>query len=717
MAQPRPQAERPSADVSVDDSGRVTVTLPQAAAADATVIAVLRADNGEPAATATGAVLDLPAEPGIWDLYADVPSGRESTRQRLAPAGDLPNPTRTGDLVVEPYATTTGNLSVRVRPLRARADVTDVSVSGRQVVVRGQLLEVDDLPDAASLVGRCREVKTQRTAPASIASDGRFQAVIDLDDWIGKPQLRHDTVDLFLHLSKDGESPKDLRLRRTPGGGDEESFPLLPVPARRSSIDVQPYFTVQDNLSLRCGAGSPPGADRPGASPRTPAPQAIRRLVERYFARIERQHLQARGKRRPALGTSTPRVYFLLRSAYGMGGTIRTVINTANHLAAEGYQVEQVSLLRPKQTPFFEMHPTIRHSYLFDERSRHSPVKTSVGDRRPLSLVRREVSKRFDRWESILTHHREVAFGRSSLWTDILLVRKLQRLKPGVLVLTRPVLNVVAARYAPPDVRTVGQEHMNFSLRGPEVREWMLSSYRLLDALTVLTDGDRVDYQQALAGAPVDVRKIPNGLPRLPDITSDQTEKVVVAAGRLTRQKGFDLLVDAYAKVAAQRPDWRLRIFGDGTDREALQRRIHELGATDSIELMGRTGQMYEEMAKASIYALSSRYEGFGMVIIEAMSVGLPVVSFDCPRGPSDIITTEYDGILVPPEDVDALAAAILRLIDDDELRRSMAAAARRTAQDYSLERLGERWQELLRDLGTTERAALPAAHGRRPTA
>nr|MDP9466176.1 glycosyltransferase family 4 protein [Actinomycetota bacterium] len=280
-----------------------------------------------------------------------------------------------------------------------------------------------------------------------------------------------------------------------------------------------------------------------------------------------------------------------------------------------------------------------------------------------------------------------------------------QRLEPGVLVLTRPVLNVVGARLTPPGVRTVGQEHMNFSLHPRTMHAWMLAAYRELDVLTVLTEGDRRDYEDALAGSPVDVVKVPNGLPRLPTVVSDQTAKVIVAAGRLTRQKGFDLLIPAFARVAAEHPDWELRIFGDGAQQPLLQRQIDDLGLSGSVRLMGRTASMAEEMARASIYALSSRFEGFGMVIIEAMSVGLPVVSFDCPRGPSDIITPGSDGLLVPAEDVDALAEGLATLIRDPELRRSMSVTARRTAQNYSMDELGALWKELLRTLGT----AVPA--------
>jgi glycosyltransferase involved in cell wall biosynthesis len=117
------------------------------------------------------------------------------------------------------------------------------------------------------------------------------------------------------------------------------------------------------------------------------------------------------------------------------------------------------------------------------------------------------------------------------------------------------------------------------------------------------------------------------------------------------------------------------------------------------VHLMGSTNTMGEELAKASVYAMSSRFEGFPMVLLEAMSKGLAVVSFDCPRGPADLITPGEDGLLVPNGDVDGLARGLLQLIEDEELRRRMGAAAVRTAARYEVEAVGRQWDRLLADL------------------
>ena len=142
-------------------------------------------------------------------------------------------------------------------------------------------------------------------------------------------------------------------------------------------------------------------------------------------------------------------------------------------------------------------------------------------------------------------------------------------------------------------------------------------------------------------------------------------------------------------------PDWTLRIYGSGPERAALERAAAGL----PVELPGRTGRLGAALAAGSLFALSSRWEGFGLVLVEAMGKGLPVVSFDCPRGPSDIVGHGEDGLLVPPEDVGALTAALLELIEDPVRRARMGAAARATARRYEPAGIVPRWDAMLRDL------------------
>jgi glycosyltransferase involved in cell wall biosynthesis len=179
---------------------------------------------------------------------------------------------------------------------------------------------------------------------------------------------------------------------------------------------------------------------------------------------------------------------------------------------------------------------------------------------------------------------------------------------------------------------------------------------------------------------------------------ADLAEKTVLAAGRFAYQKGFDLLLPAWAQIAADHPDWRLRLCGSGNLKKPLRAQIKELGLTDSVSFEG-PADMAKAMADASIFALSSRFEGFPLILLEAMSKGMAVVSFDCPTGPGEIIDDHRNGLLVPALDVDGFAAALRELIEDEDLRRTCGAAAVATADAYTMEAIGPRWDALLDEL------------------
>jgi glycosyltransferase involved in cell wall biosynthesis len=351
----------------------------------------------------------------------------------------------------------------------------------------------------------------------------------------------------------------------------------------------------------------------------------------------------------------------------------------ASHLARRGRPVEIVSMRRARSEPAIAFPQGVTVSALVDRT-------------RPLGLLARVL----DRLPSVLIHPYDYAYPRASLWADVALVRRLRSIGSGVVIGTRPAFSIAAARLAPEGVSAVGVENMNYhSHRGPLTRD-MRRVYGRFDGLVVLTGEDERDYRSLLGAGSTRIARIPNALPALDGGVASLEAPVVVAAGRLTGQKGFDLLVEAFALVLEQEPSWKLRIYGDGSARGELERLIASLGVGSSVALMGTTTDIGSALAEASVFALSSRFEGFGMVIVEAMSKGLPVVSFNCPRGPAEIISDGVDGLLVPAEDVEALAAALLEVIRSPSLRRRMGAAGLEKASQFSAERIGERWDELL---------------------
>ncbi|MEV1245236.1 glycosyltransferase family 4 protein [Nonomuraea sp. NPDC049750] len=393
-----------------------------------------------------------------------------------------------------------------------------------------------------------------------------------------------------------------------------------------------------------------------------------------------------RARTAPAPDAGTVRI--LLFHAYGMGGTIRTVLNLAGYLARE-HDVEIVSLIRERNQPFFPLPSGVRISVL-DDRTRDK------------GRLRRWLS----RLPSVLVPPTEPSYRRCSLLTDLVLLRHLRSLRGGVLITTRPSLNLFAAGFAPPGVITIGQEHRNLAAHKPELRKVIKRRYGKLDALVTLTRDDLERYTRAVPQ--LHLTCIPNALPPLGGGDASLDGTTAVAVGRLDRVKGFDLLLAAWRLVGERHPEWTLRVYGSGPWRERLKTQIEESGLEGRAFLMGRTDQVGEELANAGMFLLSSRSEGMPMALIEAMSKGLPAVAFDCPTGPAEVITDGLDGRLVEPGDVGAFAETICELIENEDLRRKFGAAAKRTARAYDLREIGARWDSLLAEITGPRRPPLP---------
>lgn len=226
---------------------------------------------------------------------------------------------------------------------------------------------------------------------------------------------------------------------------------------------------------------------------------------------------------------------------------------------------------------------------------------------------------------------------------------------------------------------------------------WMnnlVSNLRRLDRLVVLTKNDCDAW-----GELDNVVTIPNPLSYTSVEKSVQSKKRVIAIGRYCHEKGFDSLLQAWAIVQTECPDWQLAIFGDG-NRIVYERVKNELGiGSESCILNGRTSDVIQEYLNSSIAVCSSRFEGFGMSIVEAMACGLPVVSFDCPWGPRSIINNGEDGLLVENGNIEKLSEAIIWMIQHSAERKAMAVKAIENVQRFRIEQIAERWKSLFEAL------------------
>lgn len=402
----------------------------------------------------------------------------------------------------------------------------------------------------------------------------------------------------------------------------------------------------------------------------------------------------ARG-RVPDLG----RVYFLMVNVDEISGVPRTIFNLANQLV-ERHSVEIISLYRRREEPPFELDPRVTLTYLHDQRSILPDGSRSEG---PYKRASADPGR--SRREALLDRRKSAfypAADRLSGLSDWLLAKYLPRLEPGVIISARPALHGALAHLAPAHLLTVAQDHLNYPVRmaKTEMQQLMDTVVHRLDALVPLTDLDAADYRDRFPDATALIESIPNATswPRAPKVPA-LSSRTIVSVGRLERRKGMHRVIDAFAPLASRHPDWKLDIYGSGEEEKRLKAQIEKLDLAGRVTLRGYSSEIPSVLDEAAVYAMGSVYEGFPMVLLEAMSRGLPVVSYDCPRGPSQIIRDGVNGHLVPDGDTEAFTRALEHLMVDAEARRSMAETALEDVGDYGIEPITRRWEDLFQTL------------------
>ncbi|MDR3081466.1 MAG: glycosyltransferase [Streptomyces sp.] len=356
----------------------------------------------------------------------------------------------------------------------------------------------------------------------------------------------------------------------------------------------------------------------------------------------------------------------------------------------EKHQVEIVALRKVRDESLFPLDPRVSVRVLSDLRP-HSPV-SDVDD--PL----------VDKFPLIYLANTGSEKPIVSRLAERRLLEYLATTDADVVVSSSP-RNTIMLAQARGNYLKVTQEHSMPAVYAKEVKERLFPAYLSLDALTALTPEEVAAIGRQVPAVRDRLAVMPNCVPAA-SIRSKGTNKVVISAGHLTANKNHALLVEAFAQVHAQAPDWTLRIYGGGAEKARLRARIEELGLSNSILLMGPTSPVTPEFGKGSIFVLPSAREAFGNVIVEAMAAGLPVVSTDADHGPRNILTHGEDGLIVPGGDADEMAKAILQLVRDDELRRKMSENAVRNAERFHERASRERFEAILEE--AFARKALP---------
>ena len=343
------------------------------------------------------------------------------------------------------------------------------------------------------------------------------------------------------------------------------------------------------------------------------------------------------------------KILFVTRGLHSQGGIERVTSVIASELAKRGYQTGIVCLQQGK--PFFPLRSEVKLHYLKKGRA--------------LRISR---------------------------------LRQLYRVeKPDVVVFLgshRLFMNAPAAK----GLHSITWEHFNSKINWHPLHKLSRKiAVRTSQRIVTLTQRDADNYKR-LFGA-TNAVCIPNPI-TINDIEpSPLTEKRVLAVGRLAGQKGFDMMLDAWAKTSERRNGWQLRIVGSGSHLRRLERQISELGIGDSVEIIPATKNIEAQYRQASVMAMSSRYEGFSLVLVEAMAAGLPIASFDCDMGPAEIIEDGKTGILVPPADTDKLAEALDKLMSDEAMRKAFAQESLVSVKRFAVDNIVARWEKLLAEV------------------
>ncbi|WP_073344964.1 glycosyltransferase family 4 protein [Bacteroides congonensis] len=376
------------------------------------------------------------------------------------------------------------------------------------------------------------------------------------------------------------------------------------------------------------------------------------------------------------------KIAYCIPALYYPSGMERVLTLKANYFAEVfGYEIHIIMTEGKDRKPYYDLHPSIILHQLdidYDQLNGMPLYK-----RLPKYIVKQGL---FKRKLNECLHQIKPDITISLLRRDINFINSM----------TDGSVKLGEIHFNKSNYRDFSNSRLPAFIRAIARRYWRAQLYRQLRQLErfiVLSHEDAREWTELS-----NVEVIHNPLPFFPDKVSDGNSKQVIAVGRYVPQKGFDRLIPAWQIVARKHPDWVLRIYGDGM-REQLQQQIDSLGITDSCILEPTVPDIVNKYCESSIFALSSRFEGFGMVIIEAMACGVPPVSFTCPCGPRDIIDDGKDGLLVEDGNIEELAGKISYLIEHEDIRKEMGRQGRIDVRRFRIENIAGQWKRLFESL------------------
>lgn len=376
------------------------------------------------------------------------------------------------------------------------------------------------------------------------------------------------------------------------------------------------------------------------------------------------------------------KIAYCMHSISGSGGIERIVSYKMNYLAEVlGYEMILITYGQKGSKNFFDLSPKVKNIDLDIDYDKASSDNMLVHSIKKLPIVFR--------------HKRALTKLLYELKLDIIITtgREEKRFLPSIKDGSKKIFEYHFCKYSFIPTSPKGTNRLWVYYMKMKYKR-IINSY---DKFIVLTNEDKEAWKEIK-----NIQAIPNFIIKKQEKLPDLSRKRAIAVGRIVPQKGYDRLVNAWAKVNSHHPDWVLHIYGATSD-VAYTNYIKSLITTHQLEnnlfIHDAVKEIEQEYLDSSVFILSSRYEGFGLVLLEALTNGLSCVSFDCPCGPKDLITNEENGFLVPDGDEEALANRIIELMDDEQLRRKMGEKARLSAQKFHIDHVMKMWNELFLEL------------------
>lgn len=362
------------------------------------------------------------------------------------------------------------------------------------------------------------------------------------------------------------------------------------------------------------------------------------------------------------------------------GGVEMSISLIANALVEKGYEVEILCSYNLGE-PSYSIDPKVKITYLTDLKPNKDEFKAAVKEKNIINILKEG-----------LYSVRVLREKKSSM------AKAIKNIENGTILSTRNEHSVLLSKYGKEQVNKVAQLHHDHKFDGNLIKDFQ-NNYSNIDYFVLLTELLRDEVEEMLKGHNDKTKClcIPNFLEE-EEIENLHKEKQVVAVGRLHSVKGFDRLLDIWAIVSKECPEWKLKIIGGGEEEASIKGKINELDLNNSVELTGMLNheETMKEMSKSGVFAITSHSEGFPFVLIEALMCSTPIVAFDVRVGPRAIIEDGKEGYLIPDKELEQYANQLIKLMKDENLRNELSQNAKVKSKEFMKDKILEKWIEIL---------------------